>query len=169
MRRAFTLIEMSVSIVVGAALLTVAISLLMALLGAGQSGSTHAGQSESLQRLANQFRRDVHAAVGQPAAGPENRHGCKLSFSEGGSVRYTIGGDSVSREEQTGKKTILRESYVLPKGSTAKIAVDRAASPATVSLTIVPSDPSVESGPEIRIDAVFGHDHRFETTRKEGK
>ena len=221
MRRAFTLVEMLTVISIGSVLMGIAISLLIVLLGAEQSGRTHAERSESLQRLADQFRRDVHAAVGEPVGtvddaaskgtvpdvhaavgepagtaddavakgkvpfslarksgpsptrkseqSPEVRHGCRLRLADDVSVRYAIGDGGISREEQTGSKDIRRELYALPKDSTAAIAVDRATSPSTLTLTIVPNDASLRSGHEIRIDAVLGRDHRFAEPRKEKK
>jgi prepilin-type N-terminal cleavage/methylation domain-containing protein len=197
MRRAFGLIEMLVAISVGAVLMGIAVSLLIVLLGAEQSGRVHAERSESLRRLADQFRRDVHAAVDVADLGeageargtvpfsltresgqsltrksgqsPEDRHECRLALADGGSVRYTISADGISRVEQVGSKDVRRESYALPEGSTAAIVVDRTTSPWTLSLTIVPNDASLGSGHEIRIDAVLGRDHRFAEQRKEGK
>ena len=169
MRRAFTLIEMLVAISVGSVLMGIAVSLLLVLLGAEQSGRTHAERSESLQRLADQFRRDVHAAVGEVAAGGEDQHGCRLRLAGGESVRYAIGGGGLSREERKGSEVVRGESYALPKDSTTAIAIDRTTSPWTLSLTIVPNDASLGPGHEIRIDAVLGRDHRFAEQRKEGK
>jgi prepilin-type N-terminal cleavage/methylation domain-containing protein len=168
MRRAFTLIEMIVAISVGSVLMGIAVSLLIVLLGAEQSGRTHAERSESLQRLADQFRRDVHAAAGKTAADVD-RHGCRLRLADGGNVRYVIGTHVISREEQAGSKTVRRESYRLPNDSTAAIAVDGATTPCTARLTIMPDDVSMRSAHEIHIDAVLGRDHRFAEQRTEGK
>jgi prepilin-type N-terminal cleavage/methylation domain-containing protein len=169
MRRAFTLIEMIVAISVGAVLMGIAVSLLLVLLGAEQSGRTHTERSESLRRLADQFRRDAHAAIGEPMAGSEDRHGCRLRLADNCSVRYAIHAGEILREEQSGAKDVRRESYALPKDSTAAIVVDRTTSPPTLSLTIVPDDASLRSGHEIRIDALLGRDNRFAEQRKEGK
>jgi prepilin-type N-terminal cleavage/methylation domain-containing protein len=168
MRRAYTLVEMIAAISVGSVLMGIAVSLVIVLLRAEQSGRTHAERSESLRRLADQFRRDVHAAVGE-TAGAEDRHGCRLRFENKTSVQYAVNGNEVSREESVDAKTVRRESYVLPKASTAAVAVDRATSPWTFSLTIVPDDPSLQSNREIRIDALLGRDHRFAERKKEGK
>ena len=87
--------------------------------------------TESLHRLADQFRRDVHAAVGEvvgereePASGggstwPAN---CSRAIHGRRRQRFARGAD--------GSKDVRRESYALPKDSTAAIAVDRATSPA---------------------------------------
>jgi prepilin-type N-terminal cleavage/methylation domain-containing protein len=167
-RSAYTLVEMLTAISVGSVLMGIAVSLVIVLLGAEQSGRTHAERSESLRRLADQFRRDVHAAVGE-TAGAEDRHGCRLRLADNTSVQYTVGGNGVSREERADSKTVRRESYVLPKEWTAVVAVDRATNPWTFSLTIVPDDASLRANREIRIDALFGRDQRFVERKKEGK
>jgi hypothetical protein len=144
------------------------VSLLIVLLGAEQSGRTHAERSESLRRLADQFRRDVHAAVGE-AAGAEDRHGCRLRLADNKSVQYKVGGDEVSREEWADSKVVRRESYLLPKDSTALVTIERTTSPWTLSLTIMPKDASLRPGHEISIEALLGRDHRFAQRQKEGK
>jgi prepilin-type N-terminal cleavage/methylation domain-containing protein len=187
MRRAFTLVEMITAMTVGTVLMGIAVSLLVVLLGAEQSGRAHVARSESLRRLADQFRRDVHAAVGETAAKgavpvsptrkpgqspedwTEDRPECRLSLPDNRSVQYTIGADSISREERTDSKVVRRETYLLPKDSTAAVAVDRTTTPWTLSLTIVPSDASMRQGHEIRIDALLGRDRRFTQPQKEGK
>jgi prepilin-type N-terminal cleavage/methylation domain-containing protein len=169
MRRAFTLIEMITAMSVGTVLMGVAVSVLIVLLGAEQSGRTHFQRSESLRRLADQFRRDVHAAVGETAAGPEDRPGRRFSLADNASVQYAIDADRVSREQRIGAKVVRRESYTLPKGSTATIAVDRTTSPWMLSLTIMPKEPAMRPGREVRIDALLGRDHRFAERQKEGK
>ena len=165
MRRAFTLIEMLFAITIGSVLMGIAVSLLIVLLGAEQSGRAHAERSASLQRLADQFRRDVHAAVGEPDANAKDRHGCRLALPDKAGVQYAVGVGGVSREEQVGSKVVRRESYSLPKNCTAAFAIDRTTSPWTLSLTIVPNDASLRNAHEIRIDAVLGRDHRFDETR----
>ena len=169
MRRAFTLIEMIVAISVGAVLMGIAMSLLVVLLGAERSGRAHVERSETLQRLADQFRRDVHAAVGEVVVKGEKGQEWQMELTGNCIVRYTVAADGVSREERMESRDVRRESYALQKDSTVAIAVDRATSPSVVTLTIEPKDASSRPGHEIRIDAVLGRDRRFAEQRKEGK
>jgi len=168
MRRAFTLIEMIVAISVSAALMGIAISLLLVLFRAEQNGRTHIGQAETLQRLADQFRRDVHAAAHVTVDGKDPQ---RWQFDLPGDriVRYTTDAGGISREEQMLSENVRMEPYLLPKDSTVAIEVDWAASPPVVSLMIKPSDASLRPGREFRIDAVLGRDFRFIAQRKEGK
>ena len=166
-RRAFTLIEMVIAITVAAALTGIAVSLLIVLLRAEQSGRSHFQRNASIQRLADQWRRDLHAAVGEVAVNHEDRPGCRLTLAGDRIVRYTIGDDGISREEHAGPKTSRRESYALPNDSTASIEIDNATKPAIVSLMIEPKDESLRSSREIRIDALQSRDLRFSNQRKE--
>jgi len=169
MRRAFTLIEMIVAVSVAAAFTGIAVSLLLVLFRAEQSGRAKIAQAESLQQLADQFRRDVHAAAGEPVVNGKEPQQWRLELTGNCIVQYTVGADGISREERVGSKDVRRESYTLPKESTVAVAVDRATKPPVVSLTIEPKDASLRPGCPFRVDAVLGRDLRFTQRRKEGK
>jgi hypothetical protein len=77
--------------------------------------------------------------------------------------------DGISREEQLLSRNMRRELYALPKDTTLAVDVDRAASPAVVTLTIQPKDASRRPGNVFRVEAVLGRDLRFVEQRKEGK
>jgi prepilin-type N-terminal cleavage/methylation domain-containing protein len=168
MRRAFTLIEMIIAISVGAALTGIAVSLLLVLYRAEQNGRAHVAQAQSLQQLADQFRRDVHAAADVTVNGKEPQ-GWQFDLTEKRVVQYTVGAEGISREERIESKDVRRESYVLPKGSMAAVTVDRATNPPVVTLTIEPKDDSLRPGRTFRVEAVAGRDLRFTQARKETK
>ena len=169
MRRAFTLIEMLVTISVAAVLTGIAVSLLLVLFRAEQGGRAHVAQS----RVARAAGRPV-----PPRRSRRRRRDCRTgkigksggsSLTGDGIVQYAIGAGERFARGADGSKDVRRESYALPKDSTAAIAVDRATNPPVVSLTIVPNDASLRPGHEFRIDAVLGRDLRFAEQRKEGK
>lgn len=168
MRRAFTLIEMLVAISIGAVLMSIAISLLMALSGAEQGGRTNVEHNKAIERLTAQFRRDVHAAEDVVIDGASPKE-WKIKLTRDEVAQYAVKGNALSREERMGAKVIRRESYKLPKESTAAIVIDRTANPPVASLTLVPNDASAKSDGEIRIDAALGRDRRFAEPRKEEK
>ncbi len=62
---------MIVVMTVGATLMGIAVSLLLALVRTQERGKAHAEQQMTLARLADQFRRDVHAARAAANEGPE--------------------------------------------------------------------------------------------------
>jgi prepilin-type N-terminal cleavage/methylation domain-containing protein len=169
MRRAYTLIEMIVAISVAATLTGIAMCLLLVMFRSEQNGRTQLAQAESLERLADQFRQDVHAAVAQPVVSRNNQHEWQFDLGENRIAQYQIAADVISRQQRVGSKDVQRESFRLPKDSSVAIAVDRATSLAVVSLTIEPSDASLRPGHPFRIDAVLGRDLRFTERKKEGK
>ena len=169
MRRGFVLIELAIVITITAAMAGIAISLLLVLLRAEQIGRSHVARRAAIERLADRWRRDVSAAVGDVAVDRVEPRGCRLQLTGDCVVRYVIGASGVSREERIGSRTMRRESYSLPDDSTAAIEADEATSSPIVSLTILPRDATLRPGREIRIDAVQGRDFRFTDRRKEGE
>ena len=168
MRRGVSLVEMIVVIAVASALTGIAVSLLLVLFRAEQSGRTQIGQAESFQQFADQFRRDVHAA-GDASVQGKDRQRCKFEFANHVIVRYMTDAHSIWREEQRFSTNLRMEPYTLPQDSTVTIEVDRAASPPVVSLMIKPKEASQRPGREFRIDAVLGRDLRFAVEEKEAK
>jgi prepilin-type N-terminal cleavage/methylation domain-containing protein len=167
-RRAFTLIEMIVVISVSAAMMTIAISVLLVLFRAERSGRAHVAQAESLERLADQFRRDVHAS---PHATLKGKTGHRWQFDSAGNrtVRYMTDADSLWREEEIPSKNARTEPYMLPKDSAATVEINRSANPPVVTLTIRPKDAALGTGQQFRIEAVLGRDLRFALPAKEAK
>jgi prepilin-type N-terminal cleavage/methylation domain-containing protein len=169
MRRAFTLIEMIIAISVAATLTGIALCVLLLMFRTEQRGRTQLAQAESLERLADQFRQDVHSALGETVAnGKEMRH-WQFDLAAKRSVQYEIADDVVSRQERSDSNAVQRESFRLPKDSTVTITVDRATNPPIVSLTIEPNEASLRPGHPYRVDAALGRDLRFSERRKEGK
>jgi prepilin-type N-terminal cleavage/methylation domain-containing protein len=162
-RRGYSLVEMTVVMTVGAILLGIAVTLLGALLQADRSGRAHIERNTTLGRLADRFRRDVHAGRGQPVAEKNKAGELTWRFDLDGacSVLYMAGLDEMVRQERVGKTILRQESYALPEDHRATIAVDGSAGSRIVSLTIAPTESSLRPGHEIRIDALVGRDHRF--------
>jgi prepilin-type N-terminal cleavage/methylation domain-containing protein len=169
MRRALTLIEMIVAITVAATLTGIAMSLLLVMFRTERSGRTQLAQAQSLARLADQFRQDVHAAVGETVDGRKDPHHWQFHLAANQIVQYTVAGDVLSREQRGDSKDLQRESYSLPKDCTVAITVDRTANPPVVSLTVEPNEASLRPAHPFRVDAVLGRDLRFSEGRKEGK
>ncbi len=169
MRRAFTLVEMIVAISVGATLMGIAMSLLLVMFRTEQNGRSQLAQAESLERLANQFRQDVHAAIGRTVPSGKDLHDWRFDLTANRSVQYRVAENAISREQRSGAKQVRRESFRLPQDSTVAIAVDRAANPPLVSLTIEAGGTSSQPGCPFRVDAVLGRDLRFSGRRKEAR
>lgn len=169
MRRGVSLIEMIVVMTVGAVLMGVAVSLLLVLLRTEQGGRTHAQRNESLQRLADQFRRDVHAADKTPKVvdvRDEAGFVTLLMISGDRILFYDAAHESpgiVRREINANSGGELsRETYLLPEDSAAAFAViDPDAGHPIVRLTIAPEDESLRAAQEICIEAAASRDGRF--------
>ena len=169
MRRGLTLIEMVVTISVAAVLTGLAISVLLVMYRAERSGRTQLAQANSLERLADQFRQDVHAALGETVATEKEPQHWRFDLPEKRIVQYKIANGAIAREESSDSKDVRRESYTLPKDSTVAVSVDRTANPPVVSLTIEPNRDSLRPHYPLRVDALLGRDLRFSERRKEGK
>jgi len=180
-RRGISLIEMIAVMGVGAVMLGVAVTLLYGLLRAEGSGREHVRQSSVLGRLADQFRRDVHAAntvggvsdgantVGGVSDGDDKVRGVsddqrwQFELAPGRTVIYRFQPGTLTRTEQVDAAPERRESYALPPGTTATIQIPVNTQPVIVSLRITPAAEASgqPAGRTIRIDAVLARDHRF--------
>jgi prepilin-type N-terminal cleavage/methylation domain-containing protein len=169
MRRAYTLIEMIIAISVAATLTGIAMCLLLTMFRSEQSGRAQLAQAESLVRLADQFRQDVHSALGEAVVNPKDPHDWQFKLTANRVVQYTLANDVLSRQVRSGSKDVQREAFRLPEDSTVAISVDRATNPAVVSLTVQPGEASLRRCHPLRVDAVLGRDLRFTRPQKEGK
>jgi prepilin-type N-terminal cleavage/methylation domain-containing protein len=168
-RRAVTLIEMLVVIAVSTVLMGVAIGLLPLLRQAENSGRDHIDRTAAASRLADQFRRDIHAAL-RPVAnegGPKNQWHFALGADR--TVAYRVLPGEVERVEQLAGKPVRRESYTLPPDCTVKIVLPGGAAPAMATLSVASSGPSSQAGCEMRVEALLGMDHRFVKPSEGGK
>ena len=169
MRRGYTLIEMVTAITVGAVLTGIAISVLLVMFRSERSGRSQRAAAQSLEWLADQFRQDVHAAVGEPVRDKKDTHPWQFDLGAKQVAQYTFADNVVSREQRDGGKLARTETYRIPKESTVSITIDRKATPPIVSLTIEPNESSSKPGRPFRVDAVLGRDLRFTERQKEGK
>ncbi len=158
-RRGVSLVEAITTMAVGAILLGVAVSLMHTLLRTADATRNRVHWCGSVDRLADQFRRDVHAAVSE---GTPESAGYRLDLSNGTTVVYQFQPGDVARTESQGESVTRRESFTLPPRSLVSIEVDRDSSPGLISLVIGP-DPGAPmrlAGPALRIEAMADKDRR---------
>jgi len=160
-RRGISLIEMIAVMGVGAVMMGIAVTLLYGLLRAEGSGREHLRHSSVLGRLADQFRRDVHAA--KTVAAAADGEGRQFELAPGRTVTYRLESGTLTRTEQVDGTVERRESYALPPGTTATIEIPTNTQPAIVSLRITPvaEASGAVGGRAIRVNAVLARDHRF--------
>jgi type II secretory pathway component PulJ len=164
-RRGYSLIELLVAITAGTAVMAVAVSLLAMLLGVDGQVRRRSLARAALDRLADQFRRDVHAAldlkpVDNPPADPAQEW--QLQLPSDRTVRYRLRAGEVQRIEQAGGKPQAVESYAIHPDAGAAIQVDRDSRPPTVSLRFTQESPRpvARATLALEIDAVLGSDRR---------
>ncbi|MBU4271908.1 MAG: hypothetical protein KKA28_08615, partial [Planctomycetes bacterium] len=148
----------------------IAVCLLCVLMRAEGGGREHLQRSNSLDLLADRFRRDVHAAVDVPEKIIDHEAAWDFPLAADGFshyIRYEARSGYITRNEQTSGQPDRWDTYALPKGCSARIETETAADGRLVGLVITPKDALMAGGREVRIEAVLGRDHRF-ARRAEG-
>ena len=168
-RKGFSLVEVLVAITVGSVLLAVAVGLLYSLIEVDRTSREHLRLRIAAARLADQFRRDVHAAVrliappAEAEAGAEAPAAWQLELPPDRAVEYRLEEDSLLRTEQASGEVVKREWFRLPPHAVASIRISAGQSPSIVSLRITPDvkPPEAPAWRPVRIDAALATDHRF--------
>ncbi len=162
-RRGVFLIELMVVMVCSVVVLTTAAWVLCALMGASSAVQRECGQTATVARLAEQFRRDAHAAA---KLTPPTADGQAWTFELGPkqSVEYVISDNELVRRQRSAGKVQGRESFRLPEDTVTEIELLSGESPAAARLSILPA-PERAPGPRpicVTVNAVLARDHRFE-------
>lgn len=166
-RRGHSLIEMLVVIGTGGALMGIAVGLLAMLMRLDQDSRDQLRQRTAVHRLADQFRRDVHAADGFAVQSPPGKEGTtpawQLPLEAGRVVEYRAEPGELLRTEREGDQVLRRESFRLPAGAAVSIDLAGEAAPDIVSLRIARDDnqPPDSTWRGLRVDAALAKDRRF--------
>jgi prepilin-type N-terminal cleavage/methylation domain-containing protein len=176
-RRGFTLIEAIAAITVGSVMLGIGVGILHLLMRAEETGRERVHKAQVFNRLAEQFRSDVGAAVRQIPTQGDRPKQWQFAMADDRTVTYRALPGEVRRDERTGSKLVRQESYALPQGYSAVVLVaqpppavtgdaaqPRAAVPhacAVATLVIAREPTPLAVGREMRIDVRLGKDHRF--------
>jgi hypothetical protein len=148
--------EMLVVITVGSVMLGIGVGMLHLLMRAEQTGRDRVYRTGVAARLAEQFREDAAAAL-RVMPEQENRPSqCRFVLAGDRIVTYRTMSHEVQRDERSSDKMVRQESYPLPDGRSAAVAVDRNTKPPLAKLII-----ANENGRELCIAARLGKDHRF--------
>ncbi|MCH8828905.1 MAG: hypothetical protein IID45_04930 [Planctomycetes bacterium] len=171
-----TLLELSVVIGLLSVVLTLGARTIAFLMRADAAGRTAFVNGTSFSRLANRFRRDVHAATqAELVAGDNNApERLRLMLTDGRVIEYRPQVGRVQVVVLRGKQLQGREVYRLNGGVTRFELTGGRDRPALVSLLYEtggdgspsPEQPSAgRRRKTVRIDAVRGKDHRFSQQR----
>jgi prepilin-type N-terminal cleavage/methylation domain-containing protein len=166
-RHGLSLVEMIVAMTVGAALMGIAVTTLHVLMRAETRGESRMAESASIMRLAEQFRRDVHAAIGRLDDAKAGTW--RLDMGDGRVVEYTAGPGKVVRRQWTKERADCEESFSLPEECAATITGNNHTRQPVVCLLVAPARGSLSAARELRIEAVLGRDHRFEAMGERSK
>lgn len=157
-RPAFTLIEIVAVLAVTSVLLAIAVGLLHALFQFQEGGRERLRQRVAMDRLAQQFREDVHAARGLTGEGVG-----RLQLAGGRTIQYWVESDALARSEREGDKPVSREGFPLPPGAKVEVKVreDKGAAMASLRITAGGEPPGSGAPPVLLVEGVLGLDHRF--------
>ncbi|MFC1596813.1 type II secretion system protein J [Planctomycetota bacterium] len=166
-RRGYTLIEIVAVIGAGTVVMAVAAGLLLMLVRLERDSRVEVAERAAVNRLAEQFRRDVRAADRfAPAEAPEGENtsfAWQLLSEADRVVEYRAEPKAMVRTERADGEVVRRQSYRLP--ALAAVAVDLVgdAAPGIVRLRITPGGdrPPISIGQGLDIDAELAKDRRF--------
>lgn len=134
-RTGYSLIEAVAAIGISSVLASLALGLIGSLVRADHNGRRHLQETQSLARLAAQFRADVAAA--DNAALSDDSTQLELHFSDDRTAVYATEAGRATREEFTGGTRQRHESFVLPETARLAFEIDRARQPAPADLSLV--------------------------------
>ncbi len=166
-RNGYALIELMAVLAVGSALLAIATGVIYTLFEAEEASRQHLSHSVTAGRLADQFRRDVHAATGLIEGG-QTTQGQEptvwvFAMSEERAIEYHADGESIERLERVKGKTQRREVFDL--GPHWGASIGRRAEGETVVISLrMETNRETAAEPFSRalvIEAVLSMDHRF--------
>jgi hypothetical protein len=165
-RSGYMLIELVAVIATGAAMLAIATGVIYALFEAEEASRDQLNHALTAGRLADQFRRDVHAATEMTEAlqSVDDPHspGCVFNLSDERSVEYVLDGRLTVRVERAQGKIVRRESFDL--GRHWHASIERRAEGETVVISLrMEADPGPSPEPFSRAlmtEAVLSMDHR---------
>jgi prepilin-type N-terminal cleavage/methylation domain-containing protein len=162
-RRAFTLIEMVTVMAIAAVLSGIAVFLLVSLLKNHDAGRQHLIYCRTLNRLAERFRDDVHAAQKTSTENSGEIFDLPIDSSTDAKIRYQCLPDRIDRSEIKGGQAVSVESYMLSRDMEASIKtrIEAGAEIAFILISESGQTQKISFSPPVRIEAVLGLDFRL--------
>jgi hypothetical protein len=176
-RRAVSVLELVVIMSASTVVLTLTGVLLHRAMRIQMQSRAQMDAERTSLRLANQFRRDAHAARAAVALQGDENGGAflRLEFANGRTVEYSRLAGTVRRLESGGSKPAWREEFLFP--AINELRIDQASAPRRLTMTVVAKpveQPSKEGKPlaatwaiplSIHAEAILGRDLRFDPAR----
>lgn len=173
-RHGYTLVEMLAVISVTSILMGIATMTLFALMRNERAGRDHVLHTQSLIRLADRFRSDVHAThVDQTSLGDSDGELIRFHPEPSRTVAYRQLQRQITRTEQSDGDSKHIEVFVVPHGAIATAKLDRegqttvrlSVGPLAEVLPVRPSESATDTdeptGMSLEIHATPARDHRF--------
>ncbi len=114
-RRGMTLVELTTAMAIGTVLLGLAVTLLARVIEANATAGEHLEGIVVLDRLGEQFRRDVQASASAHIGGPTASLQCVwLIACDGSKVQYDISASGLRRTKTVAGLPTHRDSFALP-------------------------------------------------------
>mgnify|MGYP007073285686 CR=1 FL=1 len=157
-RRGISVIEMVITISIGAGLLVVVTMLLVSMLQASAANTQAVARQQELLRLSNAWRSDVHAAREVTIESPDDDPDTELAVV--GQVEYLAQRGEIVRTQFREGEPVAKEIYSLAEGQVAEFIVDREAGTATLRLERDAS--TVSPHPTLEILAAIGLNLRYQ-------
>jgi len=168
-RRGITIVETIVSMSISAVIVGVAVGAIHQLFLAESRSRDHVARLVSVGRLADQFRRDVHASVGladqNEMADNLSCEELHLATHEGQTIVYRVDATSVERIGLLGEDIQQLETYTLPPATEAVFEINDEMRNRMLTLRILPIADQIDGAKRpthhLRVEATLAHDHRF--------
>lgn len=130
-RKAHTLVELCVTLSLSSALLILVAGLLHQSFTLASTARSRADHHRQLERLAADFRRDVHLADDFSIADPQH---LELTTPQGSSIRYEADGGQVRRRETVDGQIVRQEAY--PLTGPLLVAFENLETPRRLAITV---------------------------------
>ena len=160
-RAGLSLVEMLVTISVGAILLTLGVGLIHGLMRLNHANRARVSDDARLDRLGRLFRDDAHAATAVAHAAPER---LALTLPGGHAVEYRADKHAIVRIRQGEGDGALEERFKLPERGEARLSTREGGPGTVVGLTVARRQGRLPSS-GLRAEGVLGLDHRFSDER----
>ena len=160
-RRGLSLIELLAVMTVNSSVLVLLTVWLVMLLRGSDAGQQHLLWTMTQERLAHQFRRDVHEAVS--VSDSELPLLMQLQAASDRIIAYRLADGRLLREEFSGDKRLRQETYRLSPAVEVSVESQRKLDRAWLTLVMSPraSRTSGASAARLRIEAQLGMLHRW--------
>jgi type II secretory pathway pseudopilin PulG len=172
-RNGFSLIEILMVMGGVSLLMGLCAGLLHVMLRVDRTGRSHLVETTTIGRLAQQYRRDVHAArLARPTSGGDPPAGTlELTLADDRSVSYQSHGHSIDRIEHHRGDMARRETYRLPFCERPGFVVrdDDGLSWAVLRLPRADEPGPASLRHDLQLDALVGRDHRRNDPRETSK